>query len=196
MIATLDEIKELLQIPASTETYDGLIKSLIPTVQEWLLEHLNNYFMVAEEDVYLISTAIVFNNASPPTIANSDDEFVDAGFVDDMHLRFQGSLYNDGIYEIETVAAGTLTLATAETLMDEDKEQEITINVVKFKKGLKHVFSALIGEDLKNSFTAGENVISESVGNTNFSFGGSKIKGSYPPELLAKLSPFKRVVKV
>lgn len=196
MIATRAEVKEFLQIPALTTTYDTLIDSLIPVTQEWLFDYCNNWFEVGTDTLYLTSITISFSDSDPDTILDSDNNFVNAGFVDGMHIRIKGSLYNNGVYEVDTVVAGTITLVSTETLTTEDQAQNVTITVVNFPQGLKLGFKAIVGEELKADFTAGEKVLSENVGNTTFSYGGSKVKGSYPKELLSLLSPYKRPVKV
>jgi len=196
MIATRAEVKEFLQIPALTTTYDTLIDSLIPVTQEWLFNYCQNWFEVATDTIYLTSTTISFADTDPDTILDSDNNFVDAGFIDGMHIKITGSLYNDGVYEVNTVVAGTITLVSTEKLTTEDQAQNVSITVVNFPLGIKLGFKAIIGEELKADFTSGENVISENVGNTTFTYSGSKVKGSYPNELLSLLSPYKRPVKV
>lgn len=61
---------------------------------------------------------IDFNDVDPDTIDRPSGSFITEGFVVDLDVAVVGSLLNDGIYRVDTVAALTLTLAAAETLID------------------------------------------------------------------------------
>ena len=195
MITTVADVKTFLQI--SVSTYDTLIAKLIPAVESFVFEYCNNWFEISKDYIYNRSTALVFVSGTPPTITMEDGTFATDGFVAGMNIRVKNSLYNDGIYSLAIVAEETLTLGASDVLIDEDLGAESEITVVKYPKGLDLIIAKLIGEDLKNSsVTAGEKVVSESVGNHSISYGGSTVKGQYPDELLALLRPYKRVVKV
>lgn len=194
MIIDIAEVKEILQITGPE--YDSAIEKLIPKIQDFIFTYCNNYFEVATDVIGIETSSIVFVSGSPSKIQNSDSYFVDAGFVEQMDIRVKGSLYNDGVYHLDGVTADELTLSADDSLTDEDYEAKVTITMVKYPKGIKLPVAKLIGEDLKNTFSTKEKVISEQVGNTNFNYGGSKVRGEYPAELLAGLKPWKRIAFV
>jgi hypothetical protein len=87
---------------------------------------------------YFISTFIAFNNNSgtPPvaatndTITDSANTFVLAGFEAGDMIVIAGSTSNDGTYEVETVAAGTLTLTKAGLLTTEVEGDAVTVETL------------------------------------------------------------------
>lgn len=194
MIIEVTEVKEILQITGPE--YDSVIAKLIPKIQDFVFTYCNNYFEVATDIIGLETTALIFVSGSPSKIQNSDGYLIEAGFIEGMDIRVKGSLYNDGVYHIDTISAGEIELSADDSLTDEDYEAKVSLSMVKFPKGIKLPIAKLIGEDLKNTFSTQEKVISEQVGNTNFSYGGSKVKGEYPAELLAGLKPWKRITFV
>ena len=199
MIATRAEVKAFLQIPALNTAYDSLIDSLLRPVQEWLFSYCHNWFEVGVDTVYIQATTISFVNGSPATIVDSDENFLNAGFADGMHIRVKGSLFNNGVFKVATVTDSTITLDSLESLINEDLAQYVKITVVRFDEGIKLPYKSLIGEEIKSNLMDAdgnvlESITSESVGNTSFTFSG--MKGSYPDELLKMLAPYRRPVKV
>lgn len=68
-----------------------------------------------------------FVNASPASITDSNNGFVTAGFVSGDRITVSGSTSNDGTYHLDTVAAGTLTLITGDTLTGEAAGDTVSI---------------------------------------------------------------------
>ena len=58
----------------------------------------------------ITAATIAFVDSNPDTITDSGNGFVAAGFKSGMVIVVSGSVANDGVYTIDTVAAGTLTL--------------------------------------------------------------------------------------
>ena len=71
---------------------------------------------------------IAFVSGTPATITDSGNGFVAGGIVDGENIRVVGSSSNDGEYRIATVVAGTITLATGETLSNEGAAADVTIH--------------------------------------------------------------------
>ena len=69
--------------------------------------------------VVYTADSISFNNASPATIVDSSSGF--GSFQDGQTIAINGSTSNSGSYVIDTVAAGTLTLQSTDTLTDEEE---------------------------------------------------------------------------
>jgi len=102
---------------------------------------------------YFVDTSIAFNNNSgtPPTAATSDtitdsnSGFVSAGFLAGDKVTISGSTSNDGTYEIQTVAAGTLTLNFSGRLTTEIAGDTVTVEKfqgIKIEDGVKVVLKA------------------------------------------------------
>jgi len=137
---TQTETKTLLQISAST--WDSLITSLIPLAKRKIVRYCNNAFLDA--NIYIEAETIACVSGTPATITDSDSGFVDAGFVSGHDILVYGTDDNDGQYNAATVAAGTLTLLTGESLTSEDAGNEVLITRIKWPDELKLPASQLL----------------------------------------------------
>lgn len=184
-IATVSEIKTLLQI--SVSTYDTLIAALIPPVQVFIVNFCNNNFI--NPNIYLTGSSISFthNALTADVISDADENFVEALFADGMDILVEGSYNNDGMYLVGTVAAGSLTLDTTETLVTEDEGVNVRITRIVFPKALKLPFSKLIQFDLSKR---DKSLKSFRLGDYSESYAGD---GDYPPGLLKSLIQFRRM---
>jgi len=104
-IITTAEVKSILGITAST--YDTQIAYLIPYIQDDVVTYLNNDFRDDGIKVSGATIAFLENGASADSITDSDSAFVTAGFEAEMDITVEGSKHNDGIYNVDTVIAGT-----------------------------------------------------------------------------------------
>ena len=75
----------------------------------------------------LTGTGIAFVDSNPDTITDTGSGFVSAGFQSGQQIMVEGSTSNDGTYTIDTVAAGTLTLASGDSLTAESAGDTVTI---------------------------------------------------------------------
>jgi len=85
----------------------------------------------------LYNTPLTFGNTNPDTIVDSNNGFVDAGFVIGGRLIVSGTQFNDGEYTIAQVSPGTITLAgadslAAETVLSGARLQMVTTAPVRF----------------------------------------------------------------
>lgn len=88
---------------------------------------------------YFVDTSIAFNNNSgtPPTAATNDtitdsnSGFVSSGFKAGDKVVISGSTANDGTYEIQTVAAATLTLNFSGRLTTAIAGDSVTLESLK-----------------------------------------------------------------
>ena len=188
-IATLTEVKTLLRIGVDA-TLDTYITAVIPWMQDYICNWCNNFFEYKTDDIYIESSKISFTDADPDTVTDEDETFVEAGFVSGMDMRFVGSLYNDGIYLVDTVAAGTLTLDSNESLTTEDEDLAVLITWVKFPKGLKVPFAKTINYLIQQSTTP--KAVSERVGNESYAFKEDRSKAIIPEALMNEFKRWKR----
>ena len=73
------------------------------------------------------ATTISFVDSNPDTMLDSAGGFVTAGLVAGIPYTVTGSTSNNDTYTFDTVVAGTLTLAAAETLSAEDAGDTVVI---------------------------------------------------------------------
>ena len=180
-IITTAKVKTLLQI--SVSTYDTLIDELIPIFQNWIVEYLNNRFHTS---IYITASTLAFVDSGPDTITDSDEGFEDAEFTDAIDIDVSGSEDNDGIYAVDTVVAGTLTLASGEELIAEDAGEGVTITRVRFPKGLWMPTAQCIKFDMAKRDPS---LKSKSLADHSESYSGM---GDYPPGLLARFNQWKK----
>ena len=113
MIITKDECKRYIRTTDSDN--DDLIEALIPIAQEDLCDYLNNHF--EDTRVYYSSGDLSFVRGDPDTITDAKEEFVRRRFAAGMDVYIKGESSNQGIYELATVTAGTLTLTSVNQLI-------------------------------------------------------------------------------
>jgi len=192
MIATLEEIKAILNITGST--YDDLINSLIPVTQNNLVDLLNNYFI--DKRLYVSGTFTFTNTTNVISNgSNFTDEF-SAG--DDIYIC--ESINNDSVLTINTLTDTEITINSIYTLVDElESKQPDTVYIFKvnFPAGLKIPFSMMIQYGMKQMVSSSSGLKSEKIGNysyTNGDSGGGSSGAilSYPASIIGKLRPYMR----
>ncbi len=186
-IVSRSEVKTLLKI--SDTSQDTYIDALIPGIEDYITDFLSNYFVVP--GVRVIGSTLALVAGSPATITDSGNGFLDAGFADGVVIRVSGSWFNDGYYLVNTVEAGTLTLASSETLVNEtpDTTQPITVVLAKIPSAVKVAAAQMIGHKIDNR----DGIASEKVGNYSVTYSGDVSKSGYPDRIINAIRPFKRV---
>jgi len=189
-IITQAKVKTLLQIDGTT--YDDLIDELIPIVQDFIVDYCNNSFK--DTNVHLTASTISFADTDPDTILDSVSGFVDAEFSADMEIVVEGSDHNDGMYTLDTVAAGTLTLIEADELVTEAAGNTITITKVEWPKGLWGTTAQMIGYNIaRTQEFKSLGVSSESYGDYSRSYAIVGESGGYPMNILGGLKPYRKI---
>lgn len=188
MIVKLEKVKKILQI--NNNSKDEFINAMIPVVQNFVFEHTNNYFEISTDQVYRESNTISFVNGNPSQINDNQNKFKIIGFPKEVHIRVQGSKFNDGIYEVVSVSDGSLVLSTDAVLINEEVDglTNVFITVVKFPEGIKLTVTKLIAYHLDPKNVKG--VQSESLGDHSISYQSG---GMYPQSLLNDLRPYMRM---
>lgn len=184
-IVTSTEVKTLLQISGST--YDTLIETLIPIIQDEIVQYCNNPFH--STNIYYSASTIAFVDSDPDTMTDSDSGFVDAGFTDNIDLHIEGSEDNDSIVHVDTVVAGTLTLASGEYLIAESAGETITLTRVIWPKALKMIACEMINQRMSKQRLSG--VKSESLADHSITFGESG--GGYSQNIYKQLNKFRKL---
>lgn len=153
MIITRDYTKQLLGITSTK--YDDRIDALIPVVQSDVLKYCEDYFEILTDRIYRSSNTISFTaSEATPSINDSENKFIELGFVKGLHCRVNGSKINDNIFEIKEIQAGKLITNLKPVIIDEANDDTIVIRItlVKFPEGIQLPVARLIGSQLKSQF--------------------------------------------
>lgn len=108
----------------TTDTFNATIGvrnyDLLSSLSSIFSRLISVIYDAKQQNAYTAST-IAFVDSNPDTITDTANGFVTAGFVAGMKLQVMGSTSNDGVnaLEIATVAAGTLTLVTNDSVTAE-----------------------------------------------------------------------------
>ena len=178
MIITTAITKTILGITGSD--YDTQIAALIPYVQEDVIAICNPGY-TKDENIYVDGITIAFTNTDPDTITDSDSGFVDAGFEGGHDIVVEDSESNDGVYNVDTVTAGVLTLDSSEELTTESAGEDITITRIKWEKENLFYIAKMIWYCIKH--VKDFNVKSESLSRYNVTY--EDIVNGYPKSIIS-----------
>lgn len=180
MIATLAEIKLLLQI--SDTTYDTLLALEIECVQNFIMNYCKNSFLNGFVKSY---DTLVFTGNS---ITSSENLFLTDKFLTGSY-KITGSDFNDGWVTVSNVQAGTLTVS--ETLRSETCTNEVSLYLVDFPKELKMVMAKMVGFGIWNKL----GIQSESFSRYSVNYGSGQNIAGYPDIYINPLNKFRRLFK-
>lgn len=141
MLCTLAEAKVILRL--TNADADDSLSELLRYAQDDLVEYLNNHFQ--DRKITYYASSIAFVKGSPDTITDSDSQFVLEGFTAGMDVAVEYAHANNGIHQLASVAAGTLTLTTSNELVDMDPNDDnhpiggVRISLVDWPRPLKMV---------------------------------------------------------
>ncbi len=131
------EQSEICDDPSEVdEDCDGLSNEADPDCQPKVLSiipdavgyGMTSRMAFADLSTYGPASGIAFFDTNPDTITDAANDFVTAGLVIGDTVKVTGSTNNDGLYIIDTVTAGTLTLRTMDTLVNESAGAAVTIS--------------------------------------------------------------------
>jgi len=133
---TLAKCSDYKMISRYVLSIDGndISVSNLPTYENSLVDGTVHWQNQDGEAYVKFSTSISFSSGSPATINDSNNGFVDAGFVENMHIRvITLSGVNDGLYTIASggVSEGTLTLVAGDSLTTEGTGRVTIINAAE-----------------------------------------------------------------
>jgi len=83
------------------------------------------------------ATTIAFVDSNPDTITDSGNGFVTAGFQAGQTITVSGSVSNNGTFTIASVAAGTITLVSGDSLTAESAGANVTISAAVIGKVIR-----------------------------------------------------------
>lgn len=187
MIATVDEIKTIIGIDHDTDTYDSFIAANLPAVQNYILAYTNNYF--ENPDVYVSGKAIAVKSAS--TIQITGKGLVALGFFDGCDIYIKGSLNNNGLFKVVSIASDTFTIDSVDKLIDENSFKVAYIQRSDVPESIKLVAALMIQHLLRKHGLLSKEIEAERIGDYQISYlkqqGGDS---AYPPEVNYGLNAF------
>ena len=179
MIIDKDECKRL--VGETSADYDAEIETLIPIAQEDLCEYCNDYF----RDRMISYQGSQFAFVADTTITDNESEFVEYRFAAGMDILVEGAGPNDGIHEIDTAAAGTLTLTSNSELVSmayDDTDHPlgvVRISKVTWPKALRLVCARMVWYLVSRTKPTGE--LSESEDGMTRAYDRTR---AYPREII------------
>jgi len=188
MIVTATEVTLYTDISASAGTITE--SGLIPIVQDRINEITHNYF---DSDMYIGGT-ITFNATAGTITAGSDWDV--EGFMAGDEIYVYGSFRNDGYFVVGSVTTTTLTVSSADTIINEPSGRSILVTVVQWPDALRYIAAQLLKYDYDDRGSRTIGVNSETLGPYSVSYGTATFNPQhygYPQELIDLLSPYTRV---
>lgn len=191
MLCTLAEAKTILRKNDATD--DDSLSTLLEYAQEDLVEYLNNHFQ--DRKITYYSSGIAFVKGDPDTITDSDSEFVNEGFTEGMDVAVEWAYANNGIYELDTVTAGTLTLTTSNELVDMDPDDDnhpiggVRISLVNWPKPLKMVCAKMAWFLYTEEGARPDDMRAKTMDGTVIEYAGSS---AYPKRILMLANKWRR----
>lgn len=189
MIIDLAECKRLIRETSSD--YDAEIETLIPIAQDDLCDTLQNWF---QDDLITYNISEVsFVKGDPDTITDGQSEFVAKRFAAGMDIVIEGAHANTGIWELATVAAGTLTLTSSNELVsmaytdDEYQPGWCKISKINWPRPLKVVVARMVQHLIIRNEPTGE--LSESIDGAVMTYDR---RTTYPREIWQMAAKYRR----
>ncbi len=193
MIITLSQAKALLQI--TSVTYDTVMQSLIPIVQDDVIRYCNTAFQ--DRSIYSEGSALATVRGDPDTITDSESNWANYGFLTGMTVYIEGGGgTNMGAYDVASVAAGTLTLTSVNQLIDQDIDDTaaqpfniLRVSRINWPAGIELPAASMIWYQVKNVKQDG--VKSERIDDYAVTYGDSR--AAYPDTVLQSLNKYRVV---
>ena len=193
MIITLSQAKALLQI--TNTTYDTVIQSLIPIVQDDAIRYCNTAFQ--DNSIFSEGSALATVRGDPDTITDSESNWVNYGFLGGMTVYIEGGGgTNMGAYDVDSVAVGTLTLKSVNQLIDQDIDDAdaqpfniLRVSRINWPVGIELPAAQMVWFQVKN--IKQDDVKSERIDDYAVTYGDSQ--ASYPDRILQSLNKYRLV---
>ena len=190
-IVTATEVTVFTDISASAGTITD--SGLIPIVQDRINWICNNYF--TSEKVYY-QGSIDFNATADTLTASTNLE--ELGFLSGDEFYLYGSYRNDGYYTAEAVSEYTITIASTESVIEEQPSgASILIGLVDWPEAVKYVAAQMVKYDYDDRAAAAVDVKSETLGPHSITYNRGETSNSgawgYPQTLINSLAPYKIV---
>lgn len=132
---------------------DDLIDKLIPLAESRFFSLTKNNFV---ESKWRVSSNNVVINSSAKTVTVSGINLKSHGFTSNRHLVITGSMFNDGIFDVDDVTGGVITLASGSDLEDESSGELITLTRARIPDDVGFIVAQMIGWTIGNKALRGK----------------------------------------
>lgn len=201
-LMTVAEVKAFIR--ETSTTYDTLIATYIPIIENDICTYCNNWFQ--DPVIYRESgSGIAFVRGDTDTTDSEADSITDdaaefssqptgAGFRGGMDIAVDGSGSNYGIYELAGVSSGTLTLTSTGVLESLDQDSiyrsmgKVRISRINWPEQLKPIAAKMIWYQVDTNKPTGAQA--ERIDDYSITFAGSN---QYPAQLLEGLNQYRYV---
>ena len=175
-----------------------IISELINEAQVELWTETTNWHTLYTQRIFNTATytaaTLTFNDANPDTITDSGSGM--GNFEDGQTIIVSGSASNDGVYVINTAAAGTLTLQSSDSLTAEAAGETVTISAVTYPLASDHGRTIglidldndrLLIEDVGRAFDESDPDMDHTNNPFYFSIQGTNYRMFYIPNTAVKI---------
>ena len=190
MIVDKEECKRL--VGETGFDHDAEIEALLPIVQDDLVEYCDNLFLDPLISYYVSQLTYVKGDAD--TVTDGQSLFVSKRFAAGMDVFIDSNNTNRGIYELATVAAGTLTFTTSSELVSmayDDSSYPSSgarIAMMNWPRPLKMVAARMVWYLISRNKPTGE--LSENIDGVQQAYDRTR---SYPREIMQMADRYKLV---
>lgn len=184
-IVTATEITVYTDISASAGTITS--SGLIPIVQERINYITNNFFLT---DMYIAGT-VTFNATAGTIVAGSD--WNDEGFVAGDEIYIYNSYRNDGYKTVGSVTTVTLTVSSADSIINEPSGRSVIVSIVKWPNALKYIAAQMVKYDYDDRPSIIPGVNAMSLGPYSVQYGTAGFNPQpygYPKHLIDSLATY------
>ena len=194
-LMTAAEVKTFLRITAST--YDTLISTYIPLIEEDICNYLNTWFQ--DRAIYVeYSAGLAFTRGNTATattqadyVTDDNSNFTTAGFAAGMDIAVDGGA-NHGLFTIASKTTAVLTMTSTGVFVSQDQDASyntvgtIRISRVKWPEALKPIAAKMIWYQIDKSKPDG--AISERIDDYSITYAGAR---AHPAQLIDQLNAWK-----
>ena len=190
MIIDKEECKRL--VGETGFDHDAEIEALLPIVQDDLVEYCDNLFLDPLISYYV--SQLTYVNGDPDTVTDGQSLFSTKRFAAGMDVFIDSNNTNRGIYELATVAAGTLTFTTSSELVSmayDDSTYPSTgaeIAMINWPRPLKMVAARMVWYLISRNKPTGE--LSENIDGVQQVYDRAR---AYPREIMQMADRYKLV---
>ena len=174
-LITSDKVMLLLDL--KDQNLVPQIDALIPPMQNWVSDELNNWF---HTENWVVGSGIAFDKAAGE-ITNSEGGFAAAGFIDETDIHVEGSKFNNKIFRVSEATDTVLSLEDESGVVTEAADNEIRLTILAWPVGLEMAAAKLIEHDLGKTKTVVETKTRPQE------------VGAYPAELLARFNIYRKL---
>lgn len=178
MIDTIVNIKTLLDITGTSK--DSKIAMLMLLVESDIHNITKNDFIADNETIYISASTISFESSTNKILDSENGLSI---FSQGQSIKIFGSIQNDGIYSITSVAVDGSYISVNEDIEDEEEGNAVRAYKLTYPKALKLLYSKMINFNISKDKS---NITSETIDNYSISYKGNT-NADYPDSILQSL---------